>query len=141
LDRAGAKDQGRDCWIPAFAGMTAEYVGRESAMSDKQFHVYIISNRIGGTLYIGVTSRLVQRIYEHREGLVEGFSKKYRLHRLVYFEPHATAENAISREKQMKEWRRSWKIELIERENPHWIDLYPSIATPAAVIPAKAGTQ
>jgi|SRR6185312_8803446 len=115
--------------------------GGEAAMSDKQFYVYIISNRVGGTLYIGVTSRLLQRIHEHREGLVDGFSKRYGLDRLIYYELHATAENAIRREKQLKEWKRAWKIELIERDNPHWIDLYPSIATPTVVIPAKAGIQ
>jgi putative endonuclease len=96
-------------------------------MPNKRFHVYILSNRIGGTLYTGVTSRLVQRIYEHREGLVDGFSKRYGLHRLVYYEEHGTAESAIRREKQIKEWKRAWKIELIERQNPHWIDLYPAI--------------
>jgi putative endonuclease len=97
------------------------------AMSDKQFYVYILSNRIGGTLYVGMTSRLVQRVYEHREELVEGFSKRYGLHLLVYWEMHATAESAIRREKQIKEWKRAWKIELIERENPNWMDLYPII--------------
>ena len=96
-------------------------------MPNKQFHVYILSNRIGGTLYTGVTSRLVQRIFEHREGLVDGFSKRYGLHRLVYYEEHGTTESAIRREKQIKEWKRAWKIELIERQNPHWIDLYPAI--------------
>jgi len=96
-------------------------------MPNKQFHVYILSNRIGGTLYTGVTSRLVQRIHEHREGLIDGFSKRYDLHRLVYYEEHATAESAIRREKQIKEWKRAWKIALIERGNPHWIDLYPVI--------------
>ena len=96
-------------------------------MPNKQFHVYILSNRIGGTLYTGVTSRLVQRIHEHREGLIDGFSKRYGLHRLVYYEEHATAESAIRREKQIKEWKRAWKIALIERGNPHWIDFYPVI--------------
>src|SRR6185437_1576791 len=96
-------------------------------MPNKQFHVYILSNRIVGTLHTGVTSRLVQRIYEHREGLVDGFSKRYGLHRLVYYEEHGTAESAIRREKQIKEWKRAWKIELSERQNPHWIDLYPAI--------------
>ena len=96
-------------------------------MPNKQFHVYILSNRIGGTLYTGVTSRLVERIHEHREGLIDGFSKRYGLHRLVYYEEHATAESAIRREKQIKEWKRAWKIALIERGNPHWIDLYPVI--------------
>jgi putative endonuclease len=96
-------------------------------MTDKQFYVYILASRIGGTLYIGVTSRLVQRTYEHREGVAEGFSKRYGVKRLVYYEAHTTAEAAILREKQMKEWRRAWRIELIERENPNWVDLYPII--------------
>ena len=97
------------------------------AMADKQFYVYILASRLGGTLYIGVTSRLVQRTYEHRESLAEGFSKRHGVKRLVYYEACPTAESAILREKQMKEWRRAWKIELIERENPNWIDLYPII--------------
>jgi putative endonuclease len=96
-------------------------------MSEKQFCVYMLASGLGGTTYVGVTSRLMQRIFEHREGMVEGFTKRYSVHRLVWYEPHETAESAITREKQMKEWRRVWKVELIERENPNWVDLYPTL--------------
>jgi putative endonuclease len=113
--------------IPAFAGMTWYMLTAWRGMPNKQFDVYILSNRIGGTLYIGVTGRLVTRIYEHREGLVDGFSKRYGLHRLVYYEERGTAQSAIRREKQIKKWKRGWKIEPIERQNPRWIDLYPAI--------------
>jgi putative endonuclease len=95
-----------------------------------QFYVYILASRIGGTLYIGVTNDLVRRCYEHREKLVEGFTKQYDVGKLVYFECLDDPENAIRREKQLKKWNRSWKIRLIEARNPHWNDLYPGIASP-----------
>jgi putative endonuclease len=85
--------------------------------------VYILASKRNGTLYIGVTSNLVQRIWQHKEGLVEGFTKKYNIKLLVYFEVHETVESAITREKQMKKWERAWKIKLIERNNPEWRDL------------------
>ncbi len=93
----------------------------------KQPAVYILASKRNGTLYIGVTSDLVQRIWQHRNDCVEGFTQRYGVHQLVYFELHGTMENAIVREKQMKKWNRAWKIELIERENPNWRDLYDSI--------------
>jgi putative endonuclease len=77
-----------------------------------------------GTLYTGVTSGLVRRVYEHRNGLVEGFSEKYKTHMLVWFETHESVEAAITREKQVKGWQRKWKLELIEDSNPNWEDLY-----------------
>jgi len=86
--------------------------------------VYILASTRNGTLYIGVTSDLFQRIALHKQGLIQGFTKKYRVHRLVYYETHPTMEAAIRREKQMKEWRRLWKIRLIESMNPEWIDLF-----------------
>jgi putative endonuclease len=89
----------------------------------KQFYVYILASKRNGTLYIGVTSNLVQRTWQHKEGQVEGFSKKYGVRNLVYFEVHETAETALTREKQMKKWERAWKIKLIERNNPEWRDL------------------
>jgi putative endonuclease len=95
-----------------------------ASVSDKTFHVYILASKLGGTLYTGVTSRLIERTYEHRENLVDGFTKRYGVHRLVYYEVHECAESAITREKQIKEWKRAWKIELIERENPNWVDLF-----------------
>ena len=90
----------------------------------KQPCVYILASRRNGTLYIGVTSNLIGRVYQHREELAAGFTKKYSVHRLVWYEPHATMESAIIREKALKEWKRAWKVELIERDNPQWRDLY-----------------
>lgn len=89
--------------------------------------VYILANRRNGTLYVGVTSHLRERTWQHREGLVEGFTKKYGVHQLVYFEFHSDMPSAIKREKQLKNWKRSWKLELIERQNPEWIDLWSEI--------------
>ncbi|MBI1327263.1 MAG: GIY-YIG nuclease family protein [Alphaproteobacteria bacterium] len=90
-------------------------------------HVYIIASKRYGTLYTGVTSDLKKRIYEHKNELFEGFSKTHRIKNLVYYEPHETIESAILREKQIKEWKRAWKIELIEKSNPYWYDLYDHI--------------
>ncbi|MBU3005772.1 GIY-YIG nuclease family protein [Paraglaciecola arctica] len=93
----------------------------------KQPAVYILTNKKYGTLYIGVTSALVKRIWQHKNNIVEGFTAKYQLHNLVYFEIHTDMYTAISREKQLKKWRRSWKIDLIEKENINWNDLYPTL--------------
>lgn len=89
--------------------------------------VYILASRRNGTLYVGVTSDLVKRVWEHREGTVDGFTKRYRVKQLVYFEEHASIDEAIQREKQIKTWKRAWKIELIENGNPYWRDLYEDI--------------
>jgi putative endonuclease len=89
--------------------------------------VYIMSNRKHGTLYVGVTSQLPTRINEHREGLIPGFTQKYGLKRLVWFEPHETMAHAIHREKMLKKYKRDWKINLIELDNPLWEDLYPAL--------------
>jgi putative endonuclease len=89
--------------------------------------VYILASRRNGTLYVGVTSDRTRRIYEHKADPVDGFAKRYRTHQLVYFEQHDTMENAITREKQIKKWRRSWKLELIEDRNPEWEDLYSQL--------------
>ncbi len=97
-------------------------------MHESAYYVYILASKIGGTLYIGVTNNLVRRVYEHREKLAEGFTKKYGVTRLVYFEAHSDVEAAIVREKQMKKWNRAWKIRLIEESNPNWDDLYKQIA-------------
>ena len=82
---------------------------------------------MGGTLYIGVTNNLIRRVYEHKNGLVEGFTKKYAVKTLVYFEVYSDIEAAITREKQIEKWNRAWKIKLIEERNPNWDDLYNSI--------------
>ena len=86
--------------------------------------VYILASRRNGTIYIGVTSDLFQRVALHKQNLIEGFTKKYHVHRLVDYETHPTMDGAIRREKQLKEWRRAWKIRLIESMNPEWIDLF-----------------
>lgn len=93
----------------------------------KQPAVYILASRRNGTLYTGVTSSLVERVWQHKNGVVEGFTKRYGLHLLVWYELHETMESAILREKAIKEWKRKWKLELIERTNPTWQDLYASI--------------
>ena len=90
-------------------------------------YVYIITNKPRGTLYVGVTSDLVGRIWQHKEKLVEGFSKKYDLDKLVYYEVADSIEAAIAREKQIKNWHREWKINAIEKDNPHWVDLFNKI--------------
>lgn len=89
----------------------------------KQYFVYILASKQNGTLYIGVTNNLERRIYEHRQGLVEGFTKQYGVHRLVHVETTSDVEAAITREKQLKHWKRDWKVALIEKENPEWDDL------------------
>jgi putative endonuclease len=94
----------------------------------RSYYVYILASRLGGALDIGVTNDLVRRVYEHREKQVEGFTKKYGVDKLVYFEQFHDAENAIKREKRLKRWNRAWKIRLIQEHNPNWDDLYLSIA-------------
>ncbi|MGD8763826.1 MAG: GIY-YIG nuclease family protein [Desulfobacteraceae bacterium] len=94
---------------------------------NKQPVVYILASKRNGTLYIGVTSELVKRIWEHKNNMVEGFTKRYNVHRLVWYELHENMESAITREKRLKNWKRKWKLELIESSNPDWQDLYPTI--------------
>ena len=89
--------------------------------------VYILASQKNGTLYIGVTSNLVQRIWQHKNKQIPGFTEKYDVTILVYYEQHATMEAAITREKQLKKWNREWKINLIEKENKEWIDLWSKI--------------
>lgn len=93
----------------------------------KQFCVYILASKKNGTLYVGVTSALTQRIWQHKNKLVAGFTAKYHVDKLVYYEVHENAENAILREKQIKKWNRAWKIQLIEEINPTWRDLYEDV--------------
>lgn len=96
-------------------------------MQNKVSAVYILASSRNGTLYIGVTSNLVQRIWQHRTDLVDGFSKRYSVHLLVHYELHESVADAILREKQLKKWNRAWKLRLIERANPYWRDLWPEI--------------
>ena len=93
----------------------------------KQPAVYILASKRNGTLYIGVTSNLVERIWDHKNNMVEGFTKRYDVHRLVWYELHESMESAIIREKRLKNWKRKWKLELIESRNPKWQDLYYAI--------------
>lgn len=93
----------------------------------KQPCVYILASKKNGTLYVGVTSNLVQRVGQHKNDLVEGFTRKYGVHTLVWFEPHETMESAITREKTIKDWHRKWKLDFIEASNPSWRDLYDDI--------------
>lgn len=90
-------------------------------------YVYLLANKINGTLYLGVTSDLKKRIWEHKQGTIEGFSKKYDTSLLVWYEVHDDIEEAIKREKQIKKWNREWKIRLIREMNPKWTDLYESL--------------
>ena len=100
---------------------------RVSRRTMKNYYVYILSSEQNGTIYTGVTSDIVKRVYEHRNGVVEGFTKKYGVHNLVWFETHNSAVTAINRERQIKKWKRAWKLNLIEEQNPQWTDLYENI--------------
>jgi putative endonuclease len=106
--------------IPAKAGIHEE--------AGTMFYVYLLASKRDGTLYAGVTTDLVKRVWEHKAKAVPGFTAKYGVDRLMWFEHHEDWESAIRREKQIKEWKRDWKIELIERENPHWLDLYRELS-------------
>jgi putative endonuclease len=92
------------------------------------YYVYLLASKKHGTLYLGVTNDIVRRVYEHRTKAVPGFTSRYGVDKLVWFEIHATAEAAITREKELKKWRRDWKVRLIEESNPNWDDLYPGIS-------------
>ena len=94
---------------------------------EKQPAVYILASKRNGTLYIGVTSDLKKRAWEHKDDAVEGFTKRYGVHNLVYYQLHGDIPSAITREKQMKKWNRAWKLELIEKQNPDWKDLWDDI--------------
>ncbi|MEZ6059974.1 MAG: GIY-YIG nuclease family protein [Planctomycetaceae bacterium] len=96
-------------------------------LTPKQPAVYILASKRNGTLYTGVTSDLVQRVWEHKNDVREGFTKDYAVHTLVYFELHEDMESAITREKRIKKWNRAWKLRLIEEKNSDWNDLYPAI--------------
>ena len=92
------------------------------------YYVYILASGPRGTLYVGVTNDLVRRVYEHRSDVIGGFTAQYGVHRLVYFEIYEDVREAIAREKRLKRWRREWKVELIERQNEDWHDLWPGLA-------------
>lgn len=100
---------------------------QESRVKVRQYYVYMLASRKNGTLYIGVTNDLLKRVYEHKNNLIEGFTNKYSVHNLVYYEQHNDIGKAITREKQIKKWKRQWKIELLELDNPEWKDLYTEL--------------
>ncbi|WP_342316976.1 GIY-YIG nuclease family protein [Lysobacter sp. FW306-1B-D06B] len=110
---------------------------------ERQPCVYLLASGRNGTLYLGVTSDPVKRIWQHREHVVEGFSDRYEVTRLVWYEAHETMESAITREKQIKKWRRQWKIELVEAGNPYWRDLWPEMTGAQSPIrhPRQSGDQ
>jgi putative endonuclease len=124
--------------MPACVGMTVTVLVRMKSISMsfsagenpvpvirmKNYYVYIMANERNGTLYIGVTNNLIKRVYEHKNNLVKGFSQKYQVHLLVYYEITPNIAAAITREKQLKHWNRAWKLRLIEENNPDWKDLY-----------------
>ena len=93
------------------------------------YYVYLLASDRNGTLYLGVTNDIVRRVYEHKSKAVAGFTKRYAVDKLVWFEIYDDPTTAIAREKELKKWRRAWKIRLIEELNPHWIDLYPQVST------------
>ena len=96
---------------------------------NERFFVYILASRRNGTLYTGLTSDLLKRVWEHKNHFVEGFTDKYDVDKLVYFETHDSADHAIRREKRLKKWNRAWKIRLIEKQNPKWSDLFDQLQT------------
>ena len=93
----------------------------------RTYYVYILANRKNGALYTGVTNDLIRRVHEHKEGVVEGFTQKYGVKTLVWFDSTGSVEGAIQTEKRLKNWKREWKIALIEKGNPRWADLYPAL--------------
>ncbi|MEW6410569.1 MAG: GIY-YIG nuclease family protein [Nitrospirota bacterium] len=104
----------------------------------KCFYVYMLCNKRNGTLYVGVTSDLIKRVYEHKNDLADSFTKKYAVHSLVWYEIHDTAKAAIIREKQIKKWKRKWKLSLIENANPDWNDLYERLTNnPGFLLPQE----
>lgn len=94
---------------------------------ERSYYVYILASQRNGTLYVGVTSDLARRVFEHRSEAIPGFTAKYGVKRLVWYELHGEAHEAIAQEKRIKRWRRAWKLELIERRNPQWLDLYETL--------------
>ena len=102
-----------------------------------QYYVYVLASKTKGTLYVGVTSDLIRRAHEHKNDLVRGFTQKYQVHKLVYYETHDDVYEAIRREKQLKRWKRQWKINLIEAGNPEWRDLYRDFAPEAGFLPPQ----
>jgi putative endonuclease len=107
----------------------------------KQYYVYMMASKKNGTLYIGMTNDLIKRVYQHKNNIIKGFSEKYSVHRLVYYETYRYFKDAINREKQLKRWKRAWKIRLIEQGNPNWEDLYPKLMMDSETITIDTTTK
>ena len=105
-------------------------VGGQQTWLPRPFYLYVLASRRNGTLYIGITDNLASRVTQHRERVRKGFTDRHDVLRLVYFEPHDTRDGAFRRERAMKKWNRDWKLALIERDNPEWDDLYPTLFGP-----------
>jgi putative endonuclease len=116
-------------------GLVSKSCFRHHRLMDRQPCVYILASGYNGTLYVGVTSDLAGRLYQHRTGQGNGFTERYGVYRLVYFEMHEDMPAAIAREKALKKWRREWKRNIIERDNPQWLDLAPSLGLAEALPP------
>lgn len=116
-----------DLTLTVTAGLTLSPMACQLCTMSKAGYTYILANRKYGTIYVGVTSDLVARIFQHKNNVLDGFTKDHQIHRLVYYEVYDDISNAIEREKQIKNWKRAWKIKLIEEPNEEWEDLYPQI--------------
>ena len=114
--------------FPSWPGLTRPSTSRHFSVRERGGWIYIMTNRPNGILYVGVTADLARRVWQHREGLIEGFTKRYGLKRLVYVERYDDIRTAIQREKNLKHWSRAWKVRLIVEANPNWDDLYSRIA-------------
>jgi putative endonuclease len=119
-------DAPRNRYLFVIAGLDPA-ISLRDALSMRQYYVYILASRPGGSIYVGVTNDLVRRVYEHKNKLVKGFTDQYNVDHLVHFEVYSTARDAIQREKNIKHWPRSWKTQLIAKDNPSWNDLYDEI--------------
>jgi putative endonuclease len=130
-DRADVRSRGFLRYLSTKTSPSLDHAifGIEDSAMDKSSYVYILASGLNGTLYIGVTSDLVKRVWQHREWLAEGFTKRYGVKMLVWYEVHADIAEAIRREKQIKKWDRSWKVELIQTVSPRWRDLYADIVS------------
>jgi putative endonuclease len=126
LTQVGIQSRKR-CHSHAEPALVKTGVGIHHDATMNQYYIYILANQRNGTLYIGMTNNLIRRVWEHKTDAVDGFTKKYGVHRLVWYEIAETPEAAITREKQLKKWNRAWKRRLIEEMNPEWKDLYEEI--------------
>jgi putative endonuclease len=138
--KAGIQGLVQGVWVPAFAGTSvfslicagrgwSLKLGRSGEIRPLSFFVYVLASRRNGTLYIGMPDDLVRRVWQHRTGLIAGFTKEYSVKTLVWYELHETRESAFQRERQLKKWNRTWKLQLIEKFNPQWRDLFDEVSS------------